>query len=327
MLHVFVNSDGALRWDRDASLDTAPLPDETAWLDLVDPTPDEVRRVEALIGLPLPTREQMVEIEESSRLRQLPGAWHLTVMALIWADTDAPRISPVSFLLAGSRLVTIHPIDPQPFLAFRRRVSRTGLPSAKAEAVMGGLVEAMIGRTAGVLRRTATELDTLSARSFRRLSLRKRGESKDDNRTLRRIGQAGHLIGKAHVSLSSQRRMLEFLSRGEGPSLAKDFRSWSRGALLDLRGLDEYALFQTQKVDLLLAGALGQINAEQNEIVKIVSVLSVVLFPPTLVASLYGMNFKHMPELHWQHGYLFALALMILSAIGPMWLFRRKGWL
>jgi magnesium transporter len=327
VLHVYVNEDGRLAWARGAEIDNAPLPETSAWLDLVDPSPDEIRRVEALIGISLPTREQMAEIEDSSRLRQLPGALHLTVMALIWADTDAPRIIPVSFLLAGGRLVTIHHIDPQPFLAFRRKVGRVGLPSAQAELVMSGLVEAMVERTAGVLRRVALELDAVSARSFRKRSLRERGVADDDNRTLRRIGQAGYLIGKAHVSLSGQRRMLEFLSRGEGPTLVREFRAWARGAILDLRGLDEYALFLTQKVDLLLSGALGQINAEQNEIVKIVSVLSVALFPPTLVASLYGMNFKHMPELHWQHGYLVALALMIFSAIGPMWWFKRKGWL
>lgn len=327
MLHVFVKDGGRLVWSKGAEAMFGPLPDTAAWLDLVNPAPDERHRAERLVGFHLPTREQMAEIEESSRIRVLPGRVHLTVMGLVWADTESPRITPVSFVLTPAHLVTLHHIDPQPFLAFRRRVSRDGLASATPVAVMGGIVEAMIERTAVVLRRVALELDTMGSRSLHGRTLRPRSEARDDTATLRRIGHNGHLVAKAHVSLSSLRRMLEFLAGGEGAGLGKDCRRWARGALLDVTGLDEYALFLTQKVGLLLDTTLGRINAEQNEIVKIVSVLSVALFPPTLVASVYGMNFLHMPERHWTFGYPYALLLMLLSALLPMLYFKHKRWL
>lgn len=324
MLHVFVNDGGTLRWAKGAETGGEPLPAGTVWLDLLNPTPDEQARAEALMGVALPTREQMAEIEESSRLRVLPGAVHMTVMALVWADTDQPRITPVSFVLAGGRLATIHHIDPQPFLAFRRRTARSGFPATTGETVLMALVEALVERTAGVLRRVGLELDTMGSRAFRGRALRPRGETRDDTRTLKRIGHTGHLAAKAHVSLASLHRMLTFLVRGEGWTTAKPTRRWARAALQDVTGLDEYARFLSGKVKLLLDTTLGRIGAEQNEIVKIVSILTVGLFPPTLVASIYGMNFVHMPEKDWAWGYPTAILLMVAAAVLPMLFFKAK---
>ena len=328
MLHVFANDGGTLRWAREAEEGQGPLPPEVVWLDLLNPTAEEQARAEALMGIKLPTREQMAEIEESSRLRITPGAVHMTVMALVWADTDQPSIVPVSFVLAGGRLATIHPIDPQPFLAFRRRVTHSGCPIAKGgESVLAALVEAVVERTAGVLRRVGLELDTMGSRAVRGRALPVKGENRDDTRTLRRIGHCGHLIAKAHVSLSSLNRMLTFLARGEGWTPAKPTRRWARAALQDVTGLDQYARYLSGKVSLLLDTTLGRINVEQNEIVKIVSILTVALFPPTLVATVYGMNFANMPEKGWEWGYPLAILLMVLSAVLPMLYFRLRRWL
>ncbi|WP_207457051.1 CorA family divalent cation transporter [Azospirillum sp. SYSU D00513] len=326
MLHVFVGEGGALRWDKGAETGTGPLPAGTVWLDLLNPTPEELARAEAMMGTPLPTREQMVEIEESSRLRLVGAAAHLTVMALVWADTDQPRITPVSFVLAGGRLATVHHVDPQAFLAFRRRASRGGFAGTTGEAVLAALVEGMVERTAVVLRRIGIELDAMGGRALRgRLPVR--GESSDDARTLRRIGQTGQLIGKAHVSLSSVGRMLAFLSRGEGWTCSKPTRRWVRTTQRDITGLDEYALFLSGKVNLLLDTALGQITIEQNEIVKIVSILTMVLLPPTLVATVFGMNFEWMPETGQVWGYPLALLLMLASAVVPLLHVLRRRWL
>lgn len=332
MLHAFVKDGRKLRWskeaEQEAGQDGGPLPAEAVWIDLLNPTPEELARAEALMGVALPTREQMAEIEESSRLRITPGAVHMTVMALLWADTDRPSIVPVSFVLAGGRLATIHPVDPQSFLAFRRRVTRDGYPAtAGGESVLAGLVEAMVERTAGVLRRVGLELDTMGSRAFRGRALPARPRNGDDTRTLKRIGHAGHLIGKAHVSLASLHRMLTFLARGEGWTAAKPTRRWARAALQDVVGLSEYARFLAGKVGLLLDTTLGQINVEQNEIVKIVSILTMALFPPTLVATVYGMNFTGMPEKSWEWGYPMAILLMVLSALLPMLYFRSRRWL
>ena len=327
MLHVFANDGGRLRWAREAEDLCSPLPPETVWLDLQNPTPEELARAEALMGVKLPTREQMAEIEESSRLRITPGAVHMTALVLVWADTDQPRIVPVSFVLAGGRLVTIHPADPQPFLAFRRRVIRDGGAEVTGETVLAALLDGVVERTAAVLRRVGLELDTMGSRAFRGRALPIKGERRNDARTLKRIGHTGHLVGKAHVSLSTLNRMLTFLARGEGWTPAKRTRRWARAALQDVTGLGEYARFLSGKVSLLLDTTLGRINVEQNEIVKIVSILTVTLFPPTLVASVYGMNFLDMPEKNWAFGYPLAVMLMILSAAVPMIFFKRRRWL
>ncbi|MBP2302337.1 CorA family divalent cation transporter [Azospirillum picis] len=329
MLHVFVNDGGLLRWVRETPEETVPppLPASAVWLDLINPSTEELARAEALLGTSLPTREQMAEIEESSRLRVAGGVLTMTITALVWADTDEPRIATVSFVLAGRRLVTIHDIDPQALLAFRRRATHGQVPASRGELVLAALVDGMVDRTSVVLRRTGLELDALNRRYFRGRTLRSRGETLDDAETLKRIGHAGHLIGKERLSLASLSRMADFLARGEGWNAGKATRRWAKTALQDLRGLDQYARFLSGKVALLLDTALGQINVEQNEIVKIVSVLTVLLFPPTLVATIAGMNFSDMPGEGAPLGYATALLLMLVSALLPMIYVRLKRWL
>ncbi len=326
MLQVFINEGGRLirtRWT-----EGTPLPGATVWVDLLNPTADEVAAAERCLGQRLPTRAQMAEIEDSSRLRPGAESLHMTVLALVWADTDQPKLAPVSLVLAGGRLATIHHIDPQPFLTFRRKTTHRGFAPARADAVMTALLEALIERTANVLRRVGIELEAMGQRAFHRGTPGRTAPPRDDGRTLRRLGQAGQLVAKAHESLSSLHRILDFFARGSGDALlGKDARRWSRGAALDTKGLYEYAQFLASKVRLLLETTLGQINVEQNEIVKILSVASVGLFPPTLIASLCGMNFVSEPGRHWAFGYPLAMLAIIASALVPMWYFRRKRWM
>lgn len=333
MLQVFVRHEGRLRFAKGAEAPgTGPL-DFAVWLDLLNPTPAETARAEELLGAALPTREQMAEIEESSRLKRLPNAQLMTVMALVWADTDRPRVAPVTFVMTRDRLATLHHIDPQPMLAFRRRVGHYGHAACSAEQVLTTLFEGMIERTAAVLRRTAQELDELAAGSFRGETLRARAdvEADDDERRLRRIGRAGQVISKAHVSLSSLKRPLELLRGAPQPGQAfipsRNLRQWAKGALQDVSGLDEYALFLNQKVGLLLDTTLGEISGEQNEIIRIVTVISMAMLPPTMVASIFGMNFHHMPGMGSPWGYAAGLGLMALSIAAPLALFKRNGWL
>ncbi|HEY0834768.1 MAG TPA: CorA family divalent cation transporter [Azospirillum sp.] len=329
MLQVFVNDGGTLKGRKGGEAMAAPLPAETVWIDLLAPLPDALARAEALMGVRLPTREQMAEIEESSRLRRLPGGIQFTVLALAFADTDAPRLAPVSFVLARGRLATLHHVDSKPFLDFRRRAAHQGFPAPKAEAVMRALVDAVVERTASVLRRVAIELDSLAGSSFRVADPAEEAAPRDDHRTLKRLGQAGHLIAKAHESLGSIARMLDFMARGQTGDgvVGKETRRWARAARLDVSGLDEYAHFLSRKVGLVLDTTLGRINVEQNGIVKIVSVLTVALFPPLLVTSVFGMNFAAMPERHWAGGYPLAITLTVLAAVVPLWFFKRRGWL
>lgn len=335
MLQVFVRHEGRLHFAKGAeSPDLGPV-DFAVWLDLLNPAAAETARAEALLGASLPTREEMAEIEESSRLKRLPNAQLMTVMALVWADTDQPRVAPVTFVMTRDRLATLHHIDPQPMLDFRRKVARRSHPAVTAEQVLTALLEGLIERTAAVLRRTAQDLDELAAGAFRGETLRARAEAAaaedGDEERLRRIGRAGQLISKAHVSLASLKRPLELLRDPAQPGQAfapsKNLRQWAKGALQDVSGLDQYALFLNQKVGLLLDTTLGEISGEQNEIIRIVTVISTAMLPPTMVASIFGMNFHHMPGMGSAWGYAFGLGLMALSIAVPLALFKRNGWL
>jgi magnesium transporter len=321
---MFIDDGGVLRWARGLEVDT--LLAGAVWLDLVNPRPEEIARAEAIMGIRLPTREQRQEIEASSRLRFIPGGVVMTVMVLVWADTDAPQITPVTFAVHGDRLATVHDIDPHPFLAFRRQVSRKGYPGATADAVLAGLMDSIVERTAGVLRRVGIELDTLGSRAFSqswRFASRQAG---DDVRTLKRIGHIGQLVAKARESLASLRRVAEFLASGDG-RVTRRRRSWARGMLHNVTGLAQYARFLSSKAALLMDTTFGRINIEQSEIIKIVSALTVALAPPTLVASVYGMNFEVMPEHAAEWGYPLALVLMLLAAVIPLWYVRHRRWM
>lgn len=332
MLQVFVRHEGRLHFAKGAEAPGIGPLDFAVWLDLLNPAAAETARAEELLGSSLPTREEMAEIEESSRLKRLPNAQLITVLALVWADTDRPRVAPVTFVMTKDRLATLHHIDPQPMLDFRRKVARRGHPAASAEQVLIALLEGLIERTAAVLRRTAQDLDELAAGSFRGETLRVRADDdEDDEERLRRIGRAGQLIAKAHVSLSSLQRPLELLRGPAQPGQAfipsRNLRQWARGASQDVSGLDEYALFLNQKVKLLLDTTLGEISGEQSEIIRIVTVISMAMLPPTMVASVFGMNFQHMPGMGSPWGYAAGLGLMALSIAAPLALFKRNGWL
>lgn len=338
MLHTFARTAGRLRWDKLAGSDSGPLPHNSLWLDLVDPTPAELARVSTLVGVPLPTRAEMAEIEESSRLRIRHGTIQMTIMVLVWTRTEKPVLTPITFVLAGQRLVTIHDIDPQSFLAYRRQLTREDQPIPNGgETVMVTLIDGMIERTASVLRQIALELDGLSHRAFHnRQHLADNDRHHDpqasgrrgiagDARLLRRLGYMSRRLGKAEASLASFQRLLIFLSREEVRGPCRTTIKWSRTSLQDVSGLDEHARFLSSQVRFLLDTLLGRVSVEQAGIIKTVSLLSMALFPPTLIASIYGMNFHDLAGLDNPWGYVTALLVMLLSAVLPILFFRVRG--
>jgi magnesium transporter len=245
------------------------------------------------------------------------------------ADGDRPVMSPVTFVLAGNRLVTVRYHEPRAFQTFPLRAEQADIGCKNGEMILIALLEAIVDRLADVLERASNEIIQISHDIFHPAEKKASKRDRDFQLILRRIGSKEDLVSKIQDSLLTLQRMSGFLANAatsQGKN-GKDGRTRVKTISRDVISLSDHASFQTQKITFLLDATLGMINIQQNGIIKIVSVAAVVFLPPTLVASIYGMNFDAMPELKWLLGYPFALALMVISAVLPFWFFRRKGWL
>jgi magnesium transporter len=325
MFSVFVPSDGSLK--KATIEDLSRLPDNAVWVDLVKPTAAEDRAVEKLAGIAVPTREDMQEIEISSRLYIENGARYMTVTLMCQSDTDTPKTTAVTFILAGHRLVTVRYEEPKPFTLVENKLARSCSPGITGEMVLMELLDAVIDRCADILERIGADVDVVSHDIFEPESER-HGNAKRYAQILIAIGRKGDLTSKVRESLVSIGRLVTFLSAViEGVKWTKDMREQLKTMQRDVSSLTDHASYLSNKITFVLDAMLGVVNLEQNNIIKLFSVMAVVLMPPTLIASIYGMNFKVMPELEWQHGYTFALLAMVAAAVVPYWVFKWKKWL
>ena len=296
------------------------------WIDLVNPTPEETAKAEALLGVVLPSRDEMEEIELSARLYHEDGAEFMTITALANVETESPIKTPVTFILKNATLLTLRHAEPRSFRAYQVRSQRPGLiSSATGERAMFGLVEAVVDRLADTLERVSDDIDALSADIFRNKQSNVTKKTRNLQSLIERIGRQGDLLSMVRESLVSINRLTAYHSALQQTD--KEARQRSKLIQRDVVSLAEHSAFMSQKINFLLDATMGLINLEQNQIIKIFSVAAVALLPPTLIASNYGMNFDHMPELHWLFGYPFATVLMVLSALLPYLYFKRRGWL
>ncbi|MFN0126449.1 MAG: magnesium transporter CorA family protein [Verrucomicrobiales bacterium] len=302
------------------------------WIDLLDPTADEIALVQAAVGVELPTRSEMQEIEVSSRLYTENDALFMTATVIHKADAAFPEVTPITFVLTPANLVTIRYGNPTPFRTFSAKCDRPSATFSTRDKMFGGLMDEIIDRVADILELAGAELDAISRIIFNipnhhASTQLPTGQKPDYTAILERIGRCGDLAGKARESLLSLARVVAFyieIARVKAPHELDEH--W-RTVRSDVSSLTEHANFVSNKVNFFLDATLGMINIEQNTIIKIFSIAAVVFLPPTMIASIYGMNFNAMPEIDWRFGYPWALALMIISAILPCWYFRRKGWL
>ncbi len=315
-----------------ADASRSAMPDQpTPWLDLFNPTPDEDRFVEQIVGISIPTREEMQEIEVSSRLYNENGAEFMTFTSIVHMDTDEPMTSPVTLILKDTTLITVRYAEPRPFLTFAMRAQRPGtVPCSNGEQIMIGLIEALIDRLADALERVGLKVDGISREVFHHEDKKGRAtKSRDFQRALVNIGREGDLLSMVRESLVSLNRVLTYhaavFETDDGGN--KEARARVRTNLRDITALTDHTSYLTTKINFMLDATLGLINLEQNQIIKIFSIAAVCLMPPTLVASIYGMNFKHMPELDFEYGYPMALCLMVITAMVPVMYFRKRGWL
>ena len=325
MFSVFVPSESSLK--KSTVADLGKLPDNAVWIDLVNPTAVEDRAVERIAGVAIPTREDMQEIEISSRLYIENGARYMTATLMCQSDTDTPKTTAVTFILAGHRLVTVRYDLPKPFALVENKLARSCAPGITGEQVMMELLDAVIDRCADILERVGADVDQVSHEIFEPESER-HGSAKRYSQILITIGRKGDLTSKVRESLVSIGRLVTFLSAViEGVKWTKDMREQLKTQQRDVAALTDHAIYLSNKITFVLDAMLGVVNLEQNNIIKLFSVMAVVLMPPTLIASIYGMNFKVMPELEWQHGYTFALLAMVAAAVLPYLAFKWKKWL
>lgn len=323
MLTVFYLDQGLLYQDVMPG-NGGEMPPSTVWIDLLSPTREEERLVEGWTEIEVPTREEMQEIELSSRLYVEGRAMLMTMPVINKATTEAPESAAITFIIVDGRMITVRYVDPVPFSMFIRRISRNPAMIADGEKALMGVLEQIADRLADILEGATADLEALSHQVFVSADDQPRG-SKDLRRILQKVGRTGDLATRAKDSLLGLNRLLLFLSAQA--SFKKDARSRIKTLMRDATSIAEHANFLSSKVSFLLDATLGLINIEQNNIIKIFSVAAVAFLPPTLIASIYGMNFQFMPELEWRFGYLWAMGLMLLAAIVPLWYFRRRKWL
>jgi magnesium transporter len=316
-----------------ANIDPAgSMPDGVAWIDLNTPTREEELAVERMLGVGIPNREEMREIEESSRFYTENGVQFMTAAVLHSSHVGSPGIAPITFIIAGNRLVTLRYSSPKAFTQFEARIAKPGngiiAPKCDANWLFLGLIEAITDRIADILENVASGLDDTSAMLFGTEPGGRPMGTPAFRDALRIIGKEGAFLSKVRESLAGVNRMLVYLSAGAANGKgSKESRAWMKSLERDTQSLNDYVGFLSNKITFLLDTVVGLVSVEQNAIIKIFSVAAVVFMPPTLVASIYGMNFHHMPELSWLGGYPWALGLMVLSAVLPLVFFRRKGWL
>ncbi len=307
----------------------AALPENPVWIDLLNPTKEEETLVEQTLQVGMPTHEEMKEIEISSRLYKEGEALFMTATLLSNSASDSPEALPVTFVLANHSLVTIRYSDPKSFQLFSARAQRIAGDYGSKEAMLISLLEVIVDRLADVLESIANDVNTVSQEIFNHQKDGQMGDPKDFHDILRRIGQRGDLNSKARESLVGLGRLLTFLGQSFDPSkvISRDLKGRIKTLAQDAHSLTDHVSFLSNKINFLLDATLGMISIEQNTTIKIFSVAAVVFLPPTLVASVYGMNFELMPELKWVLGYPFALVMMVLSAVVPYLYFKRRGWL
>ncbi|WP_114394775.1 magnesium transporter CorA family protein [Oleisolibacter albus] len=304
---------------------------DVLWVDLHNPTPDEETLLEQQIHLDVPTRAEMRDIEASSRLYVERGMLMMTADLVANATGPDPQIEPVTFIITPQRLITVRYCELRSFALFLQGCSRQPIPRPDPWAVLLGLLETVVERLAESLERVGDDLNDLTRRIFR-----KRGNHiasaaqprADLSLMLERIGQHHDVVSKVRASLLTLSRLAGFvLQRREAQRLTAETVARLEALKVDLASLSEHDGVLSAKVDFMLDATLGLINVEQNGIIKIFSVMSVIFMPPTMVASIYGMNFEWMPELKWPWGYPAALLVMLAAAVLPYLYFKWRRWL
>jgi magnesium transporter len=290
------------------------------WIDLINPSAEEDALVEQAIGLNIPTREEMQEIEISSRLYKDNDTVVMTATMIAQAESLSPKQDAVTFVLTKAHLVTIRYIEPQAFKLFICRLHKLQHMD-NPMSLLTELLDVTVDRLADILEIINHQLESYSKNIFEQHG----STNRNYQQLLHQLGINGELNSKIVESLVSFNRLITFFDQSAVIKIDDHLRLNTLSK--DINALSDHAAFLSNKISFLLEATLGMVQIEQNAIIKIFSVAAVIFLPPTLIASIYGMNFQLMPELTWKFGYLVAVALMLLSSWLPYKYFKHRKWL
>ncbi|MCW5716574.1 MAG: magnesium transporter CorA family protein [Bauldia sp.] len=304
-----------------------------SWIDLLNPTSEEDGIAEKFLGVSIPTQEEAAEIEFSSRFYSEESGQFLTISVLAGVDAGTPVLTPLTFVLSRDRLATVRYEDFAAFRQFLVRSTKVGDVCAEPVGVMVTLLESIIDRIADVVERTSAEVDKLNREIFMRDSRGRIASGKRRERKLEgylvRIGFQNDIVSKTRESLSSIERMLQYVSATGSagqPLIHKSESPTIKLMARDVRSLTDHLSFLSNRATFLLDATLGMISVQQNEVISVLTVAATILLPPTLIGTIYGMNFTRMPELDWTFGYPIAILVMVASAVVPYLILKRRGW-
>lgn len=330
MMTAYYRDDGVLKTallarvknDRQGIFDTA------VWIDIHGPGPEDERYLKDHLNIAIPTRGEIWRNQALNRLYVENGVAYMTAALLHKISSNHPKTSPVTFILTERCLITVRHTAPTSFGHFQTRLLNNSGAFTTGPELLEGLIQEMFTRVAWHMEMLVDGLDDLSRRIFDDHAF----ENKQGNpsivmrQVLQKLGALADLNSKIHESLQSLERMLVFF-RKTARADQKDLQEDLDVLIADADALINQTAFMSNKVSFQLDAALGMINVEQNLISKIFSIVAVFFIPPTLISSIYGMNFAHMPELHWAFGYPLAIGLMLAAATGTYVYFKRQGWL
>lgn len=323
MLTIYRDESGAVR-----ASTTLDLPGEVIWMDLLDPTDAERSFVESRAKIRIPTKDALSEIEASSRLIVERGVLYLSTPVVAGGDTPEAHLSPAGFILSPKLLVTVRYTPLSTFDSVAAQL-RSDEALASSVGVFMALLEAIVDRGADVLEHLGAEIDRISRSAFRGDTSDPRHAVRSTNtlrQTLSAVGAIGDRVSQARDVLLGVGRIATFAGDIGRDWIPPELQVRLGAVSKDILSLNDYEAHLAGKVQFLLDAVLGYITIEQNDVFKVLTIASVVGIPPTLLAGIWGMNFKAMPELDWHWGYPLALALIVLSAVLPLMWFRARGW-
>ena|SRR5215471_4485209 len=307
---------------------SVPKLSDAVWIDLVDPTEEERQEVERGTGFSVPSKADIEEIESSSRVYMDNGVLYLSSPILEHTDCINAKVAAVGFALSKERLATLRFGKVGAFDMVLAGYEKAK-PASAQEAFLK-IIETIIDQAADALEHGSADLERISHASFHveQPHRHRRAKTSEALRgALRRLGRMGDGLSHVRDTLLGLGRIATFVHEHGRPALSPADTARFDSVRADIASLDDYQAHLSNKVQFLLDATLGFINIEQNDVVKTLTVVSVVGVPPVLIAGIYGMNFHNMPELSWSFGYPYSLVLIVVSGLLPLVWFRWRGWL
>ncbi len=296
---------------------------EAIWIDLYSPSEDEQALIERNIQITIPTKGDMYEIELSSRLYEDNGILYMTAMMVA---SSVPQYEPISFIFASEKIITLRYIDPLAFQLCSIHIQKPSFKYRTATHLFIELLNSVTDRLADILEIIGHQLDNYSQIIFHS-NQHTLAEAIDYNQLLRQLGGIGEMSSKAGESLATFSRLMVFFTQKSHIAPQSEIGLDIASITGDLKSLSEHINFLSTKIHFSLDATLGLINIEQNSIIKIFSIAAVIFLPPTLIATIYGMNFKNMPELSWNYGYPIVLLTILLTAWLPYRYVKKRKWI